>query len=129
MRMQWKAVKAVFSSSPVQTMHRHNQQLLNLALELSSPDAQAFDFGLQENFFNICSNTGGEKSTVKPQAPIKLEAFILFLSYHRERAKHDYEQLKKTVDELRASEQNVKLVKELKGAVGESTKDFDLSKR
>ncbi|CAK9154118.1 unnamed protein product [Ilex paraguariensis] len=57
-----------------------------------------------ENFFNICSNTGGEKSTVKPQAPIKLEAFILFLSDHRERAKQDYEQLKKTVDELRASE-------------------------
>ncbi|CAK9151501.1 unnamed protein product [Ilex paraguariensis] len=104
-RRQWKAVKAVCSSSPVQTTHKHNQQLLNLALELSSPDAQAFDFGF---------NTGAEKSTVKPQALIKLEAFILFLSDHRERAKHDYEQLKKTVDELRASKQNVKLVKELK---------------
>ncbi|CAK9142180.1 unnamed protein product, partial [Ilex paraguariensis] len=47
-RRQWKAVKPVFSSSPVQTTHRHrhNQQLLNLALELSSPDAQAFDLGL-----------------------------------------------------------------------------------
>ncbi|CAK9174047.1 unnamed protein product [Ilex paraguariensis] len=93
-RRQWKAV---FSSSPVQTTHRHNQQLLNLALELSSPDTQTFDFGF---------NTGGEKSTVKPQAPIKLEAFILFLSDHRERAKHYYEQQKKIVDELRASEQN-----------------------
>ncbi|CAK9179730.1 unnamed protein product [Ilex paraguariensis] len=104
-RRQWKAVKAVCSSSLVQTTHKHNQQLLNLALELSSPDAQAFDFSF---------NTGGEKSTVKPQAPIKLEAFILFLLDHRERAKHDYEQLKKTVDELQAFEQNVKLVKELK---------------
>ncbi|CAK9142769.1 unnamed protein product, partial [Ilex paraguariensis] len=53
-----------------------------------------------------------------------------------DRAKHDYEQLKKTVDELRASDQNVELVKELKlqikeleGAVGESTKDSDVSKR
>ncbi|CAK9153745.1 unnamed protein product [Ilex paraguariensis] len=96
-RRQWKAVKVVCSSSPVQTTHKHNQQLLNLALELSSPDAQAFDFSF---------NTGGEKSTVKPQAPIKLEAVFLFLSDHRERAKHDYEQLKKIVNELRASEQN-----------------------
>ncbi|CAK9167234.1 unnamed protein product [Ilex paraguariensis] len=53
-----------------------------------------------------------------------------------DRAKHDYEQLKKTVDELRASDQNVELVKELKlqikeleGAVSESTKDSDVSKR
>ncbi|CAK9154043.1 unnamed protein product [Ilex paraguariensis] len=53
-----------------------------------------------------------------------------------DRAKHDYEQLKKTVDELRASDQNVELVKELKlrikkleGVVGESTKDSDVSKR
>ncbi|CAK9165683.1 unnamed protein product [Ilex paraguariensis] len=54
----------------------------------------------------------------------------------QDRAKHDYEQLKKTVDELRASDQNVELVKELKlrkkeleGAVGESTKDSDVFKR
>ncbi|CAK9136129.1 unnamed protein product [Ilex paraguariensis] len=117
-------------------------ELANSQKEIDSLTSQYGDLDQFDQFTyplelqSMIENVGGER--IKAQK-LKVNKIQLLIDQHKDvldRAKHDYEQLKKTVDELRASDQNVELVKELKlrikkleGVVGESTKDSDVSKR